>query len=147
MIKTILPLLVALSSGMAMAFQGAINTGFSKIVGLLQATFIVHVSASLILAMLLLWPALSPGSLVKATDAPWYLLLGGPLSVLIVYTVVFSMGKIGVAPATTAIIVGQVLTALMIDHQGLFGLQHLEFGWWQLLGLALFALGAKLLLA
>ena len=130
---------------MAMAFQGAINTGLSKIVGLLQATFIVHVIASLLLAFLLLFP-ISPGNLLKVTSVPWYLFLGGPLSVVIVYTVVFSMGKIGVAPATTAIIVGQVLTALVIDHWGLFGLQRLVFSWWQLLGLGFFALGAKLLL-
>ncbi len=77
-----------------MALQGAINTGLSKIVGLLQATFIVHVIASLLLALLLLWPRLSPGSLSKALEAPWYLFLGGPLSVVIIYTVVFSMGRV-----------------------------------------------------
>ncbi len=54
--------------------------------------------------------------------------------------------RLGVASATTAIIVGQVLTALCIDHLGCFGLDKVPFTWTKLLGLALLAAGAWLLL-
>lgn len=83
------------------------------------------------------------GSLAKV---PVYLYLGGLLSVAIIYAVLSSIAGIGVATATTAIIVGQVGTALLIDHLGLFGLERHSFSWLKAAGMALLALGAKLML-
>ncbi|MGQ9512596.1 DMT family transporter [Thermodesulfitimonas sp.] len=50
------------------------------------------------------------------------------------------------APATTAIILGQVLTATLIDHFGLFGMTRLPFSCWRILGVAFLAAGAWCLL-
>ena len=36
-------LLLAFIAGVAMAVQGALNTGLGKIIGLLESTFVVHV--------------------------------------------------------------------------------------------------------
>ncbi|MDN5346463.1 MAG: bacterial/archaeal transporter family-2 protein [Clostridia bacterium] len=128
-----------------MALQGSLNAALAKITGLLQATLIVHLTATIVTGVLLLFP-LSPGSLGKALQAPWYLFLGGFIGVLITYGVVASIPRAGVALATTAIIVGQVTTALLIDHFGFFGLEKIPFTWWKLLGLVLLALGACLML-
>ncbi|MGQ9712131.1 MAG: DMT family transporter, partial [Desulfotomaculales bacterium] len=84
--------------------------------------------------------------LAKVGEAPWYTYLGGILGVLIIYAVVRSIPRVGVAPATTAIILGQVLTAALIDHLGLFGMQKLPFTWYRLVGAALMAAGAWLML-
>ncbi|MEW6522628.1 MAG: DMT family transporter [Bacillota bacterium] len=147
MVKSIVALAIAAVAGIAMAFQGALNASLGKITGLLETAFIVHVIGSAIIAGLLFMPGLGQGGLAKVISVPWYLLLGGPLSVIIIYGVVASIARVGVAPATTAIITGQVLTALLIDNFGWFGLQRIELNWWKLLGLLIFALGAKLLLA
>ena len=40
-------LLMALLSGTAMAVQGTINAAFAKIIGLLEATLVVHLTATL----------------------------------------------------------------------------------------------------
>ncbi|PHJ38519.1 hypothetical protein P378_09360 [Desulforamulus profundi] len=71
---------------------------------------------------------------------------GGVLSVLIVYMVARSIPAVGVAPATTAIIVGQVLTAAAIDHLGLLGVARIPFSWYHMAGTFLMAGGAFLLL-
>jgi transporter family-2 protein len=141
----LLPLLIGLVAGISMAIQGSFNTVLSKVIGLLEAAFIVHLIGVVVLAALLLLH-LGQGNLGRAGDAPWYAYLGGLLSVLILYTVMISISKLGVAVATTAIIVGQVSTALIIDHFGLFGLQEIPFTWWKLFGVALLAAGAKLML-
>ena len=73
-------------------------------------------------------------------------LIGGLLGVLIVWGVVSSIPKLGVAVATTSIIVGQTLTALIMNHFGLFGLNPAPFTWLKGLGLVLLAIGAGLLL-
>lgn len=138
-------LLLALISGVAMAVQGSLNSALAKITGLLQATLVVHLTAT-IAVILLLFFRLSPGSLTKIIQAPWYLLLGGLIGVLITYGVVASIPKVGVALATTAIIVGQVTMALIIDHWGLFGLDKIPFTWWKAVGLILLAAGARLML-
>jgi transporter family-2 protein len=81
----------------------------------------------------------------KWLEVPWYLYLGGIFSVIIVALVALSISKIGVCNATTAIIVGQVGTAVLIDHLGLLGVPRISWNPWQVLGLVLFAAGAKLL--
>lgn len=141
----LIPLLVGLAAGISMALQGSFNTILSKVVGLLEAAFIVHVIGAAALAVLL-FLRLGQGDLGRAGSASWYAYLGGLLSVLILYTVMVSISKLGVAVATTAIIVGQVSTALIIDHFGLFGLREIPFTWWKLFGVALLATGAKLML-
>ncbi|QGP92092.1 Putative inner membrane exporter, YdcZ [Neomoorella glycerini] len=141
----LLALLMALVSGIAMAFQGSLNSALGKIIGLLQATLVVHLTATIVVIILLFTP-LSDGSLSKLSHCPWYLWLGGLLGVLITYGVVASIPRVGVALATTAIIVGQVSTALLIDHFGLFGLDKMPFTWWKAAGLVLLAAGARLML-
>lgn len=146
LLKTI-PMLIALFSGVAMAVQGGINSALAKIIGLLEATFFVHISAALLVAVLLFVLQMGQGDLVKISQVPWYLYLGGVLGVLITYGVIASIPKVGVTLATTAIIVGQVSTAMLIDHLGLFGLEKIAFSWVKLGGLFLLAAGAKLMLS
>lgn len=129
-----------------MAFQGGLNSALGKVTGLTVATLIVHLLGSFTVALLLLVPSLGAGNLGKVLQVPWYLFLGGPLGVLIIYGVAASIPKIGVAPATTFIITGQVLTALLLDHLGAFGLPKIPFHVLKLLGVALLAAGASLLL-
>lgn len=142
----VMALLLAALSGILMAVQGSINATLSKAIGILESTFIVHVTGTLIVIALLFILRLGKGNFSMYTQAPWYAYLGGAVGVGIIYLVVVSIPKVGVANATTAIIVGQVLAALAIDHFGLFGLQRMPCGWCQLAGMLLLAVGAKLLL-
>ncbi|MGB4504891.1 MAG: DMT family transporter [Syntrophaceticus sp.] len=141
----LIPLLIGIIAGVSMALQGSLNTILSKAIGLLEATFVVHVIGVIALIVLLLL-RLGNGSLARMGEAPWYAYLGGLLSIVILYAVMASISKLGVSIATTAIIVGQVSTALIIDHFGLFGLREIPFTWWKVLGIAFLATGAKLML-
>ncbi len=141
----LIPLLSGVIAGVSMALQGSFNTALSKVIGLMEANFVVHVIGSVALLALLVL-GLGHGNLGQAGNAPWFAYLGGIFSVIILYTVMASISKLGVAVATTAIIVGQVSTALIIDHFGLFGLKSIPFTWWKLLGVVLLAAGAKLML-
>ena len=142
----ILPLLIAALSGVTMAIQGSINSALGKIVGLWETTFVVHLTGLLLIVVLLFIFRVGDGCLVDLLQAPWYTYLGGVLGVLIVYTVISSIPKVGVAPATTAIIVGQVLTAGLVDHFGLFGMNKIPFSIYNILGALLMACGAWLIL-
>ncbi len=141
----LLPLILALVSGVLMAVQGSVNTALSKAVGLWEATFVVHATGTLVLLIVLFLLRIGRGDLGGLSQAPWYSYLGGIIGVFIIYLVAASIPSVGVANATTAIIVGQVLTAVIIDHFGVFGLERLPCGWNQIAGLALLAVGARLL--
>ncbi|MDD4803403.1 MAG: DMT family transporter [Syntrophomonas sp.] len=51
----------------------------------------------------------------------------------------------GVGNATTAIIVAQLITALCIDNCGAFGMKKMPFHYIDILGVALLAIGARIL--
>lgn len=141
-----LPLVLALISGVLMAIQGSLNTSLSKVIGLLEATFVVQFTGTIVVVLLLFGLHLGKGNLGLWQEVPWYSWLGGAVGVAIIYLVAASIPSVGVANATTAIIVGQVLTAILIDHWGAFGLEQAAFSSKQLAGLALLAIGARLLL-
>ena len=139
-----LPFIIAAISGIFMAIQGSLNSVLAQKTSLLATTLIVHLIGTLIAFMVILIkqvPILS----YNWFSVPWYLYIGGILSVIIIGLVALSIPKIGVCNATTAIIIGQVGAAVLIDHFGLFGLERLPWSYWQLLGIGFFAAGAKLL--
>ncbi|MDI6870511.1 MAG: DMT family transporter [Bacillota bacterium] len=134
-------------AGLLMAVQGTLNTQLSRTIGRVEATLVIQ-TIGLLSAGFLLFPLrLGTGDLGQLRQAPWYTLLGGVLGVAIVFTVVAAMTRLGIATATTAILVAQILTAAAIDHFGLFGAECRPFAWFKLLGVALLAAGARLLLS
>mgnify|MGYP006283455113 CR=1 FL=1 len=142
---SILYLGLAAFSGVMMAMQGTINSVLGDKLGPGETNFIVHMTAALILIIVLIFTAGKMNfSLLKSV--PWYLYLGGLIGVLITYTVILSIPKLGVAVATTAIITGQVLTAAIIDHFGILGLEAVPFTWTKAGGIIFLAVGVRLLL-
>lgn len=143
---TIVALIIAALSGITMAIQGSVNSVLGKIIGLWEANLVVHIIGTITVGFILFVLKLGDGNLLELSRAPWFTFIGGILSALIIYGVATSIPKLGVAIATTSIIVGQVLAASIIDHLGLFGLKKIPFNWYQLLGLIFLSIGAKLLL-
>lgn len=142
----LLALLIAALAGVTMAIQGSLNAALGKVIGLLETTFIVNLVGLVLVGILLFLFRLGHGNWQSYNQVPWYLYLGGILGVIITYGVVRSIPSLGVAVATTAIIVGQVSTAALVDHLGLFGLQKVPFSWYRLAGTAFMAAGAWMLL-
>ena len=138
------PFLIAAFSGVLMAVQGSLNSLLSQKTHLLAATLVVHL-IGVIIALLTVFVARIPIFHYNYLSIPWYIYLGGVLSVFIISLVAMSIPKIGMCNATTAIIIGQVGAALIIDHLGWLGVVRLPWNPWQILGLVLFAAGAKLL--
>ncbi|HZK42728.1 MAG TPA: DMT family transporter [Syntrophomonadaceae bacterium] len=139
-------LVIAAVSGAAMALQGTLNSILGKVIGIWESTLIVHVIGTITVFIILLVIGTKVTSVTKLTEAPWYAYLGGFLNVLIIFTVVKTIPQIGVGNATTAIIVAQVSTAVLIDSLGLFGMKKYDFQYIDILGIALLAIGARILL-
>jgi transporter family-2 protein len=140
-----LALLAAAVSGVAMAFQGVVNAAASRVIGLVETTFVVLLSGAAVTGVGLIL-GLGGGGLGKIGSTPWWALLGGPVGPIITFAVAYGIRKTGAVNATTAIIVGQIGMAAIIDHLGWLGAEKLAFSPFKLVGVALLAVGARILL-
>ncbi|HHY11946.1 MAG TPA: DMT family transporter [Firmicutes bacterium] len=140
----ILPLIIAGLAGGSMALQGVLNSILGQKIGEIEATFIVHAIATALLGIILV-SGITHGNIGNIGSTPWFGFLGGPLSVIIVWGVLTSIGKVGAAPATTAILSVQILTALALDYFGVTG-QKAHIGRARIVGALVFVAGAYLLL-
>ncbi len=141
-----LPLLSAAVAGALMPAQGAVNSWLARRSSLAMATLWTHATAVVIVVLILavLPAARSPwGPLLRG---PWPSLLGGAMGVAITWMVAAAVAPLGMVPATTGILVAQVLMATVLDHFGLLGLDHAPFTWSRGVGAGLLVLGAWLLL-
>jgi len=129
-----------------MAIQGTMNSVLGKVIGLWESTLVVHIIGLITVLGVILITGVGFHGLAKGGQAPWYVYLGGLLNVVIIFGVVKSMPEIGVGNATTGIIFAQILTAVMIDRFGLMGVEKIPFRWIDLLGVALLAIGTRVML-
>jgi transporter family-2 protein len=145
MIKWLYLSLAALA-GAAMAVQGTLNAALGKVVGVWESTLIVHIIGTITVLLIIILGGIGFSNMGKLGDVPWWAYLGGILNVIIIYAVVRVIPQAGVGNATTAIIAAQIITALLIDNFGLFGMKKCAFQYLDLLGIALLAVGTRILL-
>ena len=68
----LLALLIAAVAGVTMAVQGTLNAALGKVVGLLEATMVVHLVGLVFATLLVVSLRLNNLSWHKFTQAPWY---------------------------------------------------------------------------
>ena len=79
---------------------------------------------------------------VDAFHQPWWILTGGLMGLLIVFTITYAGPRIGTAPTLGILIAGQLVMGAAIDRWGLFGSERIALHWPRVLGLLLLAVGA-----
>lgn len=132
--------------GLAGAIQAAVMGELGERVGVAPAlAFAVAVSLVCALGVLLVWERTFSG-IRAATEQPWWLWLGGVMSVFIVLGITVATPRIGVAATIGIVIAGNLVMASLIDQYGLLGQEQVAITGLRLVGLALLAAGAALLL-
>ncbi|WP_109078377.1 DMT family transporter [Aggregatibacter kilianii] len=136
-------ILIALTAGVALASQSAINTQLAKAMSgePIIATFISFAVGTLILFFIAWAKTDFWGNLSTLPQQSWWKLIGGALGALVVFTTVLLAPKIGITAMLFFIIVGQLLTAAVIDHFGLIGMPVREVNPIKLIGLLIVAFG------
>lgn len=111
--------LLALLAGAALSFEGAIYAELGKSIGQLETSFYNFFMGSIILG--LLWLFFGKGSLSYTLEAPKWLLLGGVLGVVYLTSIVVSVPFVGVGVTMVAVIIGQLVMSMIIEHFGWLG--------------------------
>jgi transporter family-2 protein len=130
---------VALVMGLFMAIQPAINLELRRFVGSpAQAAMVSTTVSTISLAFFVFviqrkpWP-----SLHAALSTPWWIWIGGLLGAAYVAISVVLISRLGAAFAFSLVVLGQMVTALVLDRFGWFGVPVHDLSPGRLLGVSL----------
>lgn len=134
--------LLGLLAGSMITIQSVLNAALGKKVENFGAVLVLTIiSISVLLVLILLFP--TTANLRKMPGiSEWYLYLGGVLGIVILAAPIFLIPKIGATSTLTALVMGQLVLALLIDHFGLFSFPRIEINWLRLIGILLVVAGA-----
>jgi transporter family-2 protein len=121
-----------------------LNASLGQRVGYLGSVLVLSLLSALILIMLIfIFPTTANfGNLPGISE--WYLYVGGALGIVILVTPIYLVPRIGTTSTLVAIVLGQTLLALVIDHFGLFASPKIEINLARGIGVLLVILGASL---
>ena len=133
-----------MAAGLAGSIQVALMSRLGERIGVLEALAFSTVLTAGAAVVILLLAHQSVDGFARAVHQPWWMLLGGLMGLLIVFTVTYAGPRIGVAATVGILIAGQLAMGAAIDRFGLFGSEKIALHWPRLLGIGLLAVGAAL---
>ena len=132
-------------AGGVVATQPQVNNVISERVGTFGAATVNFVVGTVILLVItFVFAGGLKGDEGAATPAWYYWLLGGLTGVVIVVVTLLTVRELGVGGVAAAVIAGQLVTSVVFDRIGAFGLEQREITWSKLMGVALLAAGTVL---
>ena len=109
-------------AGAAVALQTRINAALGRNRGSGVAAAAVSLGVGFAVLLAVLWLRGELDALPRAFSAPLVLLLGGVLGAFYVWSVLWAIPTLGALTVISALILGQLSAALVIDATGLLGL-------------------------
>lgn len=134
-----LAILYAIISGISMTLQGVFNTKLEEKVGTWETNVIVQGTALIVTLIIVMF--FGKGSFKNVKDVNKIYLLGGVLGVIIIFTVMRSIGAMGATCGIAIILVAQLASAGIVDAFGLFGIEKISFHLKEFIGIAIMILG------
>lgn len=132
-------IILAIISGISMTLQGIFNTRLEEKIGTWETNVIVQASALILTLIILMF--FGKGSFKAIKEVNKIYLLGGILGVVIIFTVMKSIGSMGATLGIGTILIAQLASAGIIDAFGLFGTQKITFGFREFIGIGIMILG------
>lgn len=135
---TLLLIGLAMFAGAVVPFQAASNATLGRMVGHpLMATFF-SLTVSLVLTIIALVALrVSLPSLATLSQIPSWAWLGGVAGVIYISVALILTPKLGVLSFMMAVMAGQLIAAMLLDHFGLMGLNVKPVTLWRLVGLVM----------
>lgn len=144
----LLPVMFAAIAGAMVTVQAGYNAQLGKMMGhplwATLASFLVGLAGIIVIMIMMRVPPLTLGSV---SAAPWYLWLGGLFGAIYVTAAIMYAPQLGAAVFMAAVVVGQMLASLVLDHYGLAGFSERPVSLMRLLGAALLVVGLLMLQA
>lgn len=146
--STVLPFLFALVAAGVAALQAPINSALARRIGLMAANVFSNImgTVALVIAMAVMEPKALRlqywvSNLGKIPPILW---IGGILGSLYMVASVLTVQRIGAVGWVIAAFAGQIITGLLVDKIGLFGVRPVAITWTHLAGVGLILVGGLL---
>ena len=131
-------------AGALITVQSVLNSSLGTRAGVMGSVLVLTlVSIAVLIVLILVFPNTANFGALPGLSQ-WYLYLGGVLGIIILASPIFLIPKIGAAGTLTAIVVGQLTIAVVVDHFGILAVPRVEASLLRVAGIALVALGAYL---
>jgi transporter family-2 protein len=131
-------------AGGLIAIQSVLNSSLGQRIGNLGTVLVLtFISAILLIVLISFFPSTSNFRNLPGISE-WYLYIGGFLGVAILAAPIYLIPRIGTTSTLIAIVLGQSLIALAIDHFGLFASPKIEINLARGVGVLLVSVGAYL---
>jgi transporter family-2 protein len=146
----VLAVVIGLLAGGLLGTQPSVNGSLGKVVAHpLQASLISFASGTAILLLLTatVGGGFPPEFVVPPRNLPWWIWCGGAIGVTMVTTSLLLVPRVGSLPWFAAIMTGQTVTALILDHYGLLGNPKSPVTGLRLFGTLLLILGVLTIVA
>jgi len=136
-------------AGCAVPTMAAINAALgarlaSPVAAVLVLCCIAALASTLILIALNLGAGQRPSPAGGLGELPAWQLLGGALFVVYILSATIAVPRIGLGNAIFMVLIGQLVTAAVIDHFGLLGAPVAPISWRRAAGLAIMVVGVAL---
>jgi transporter family-2 protein len=135
---------LAIASGLVGSVQVAVMSRLGERIGVLEALGFATLLTAVLALVALVLVRRSAAGYVRAVHQPWWMLLGGVMGLLIIFTITYAGPRIGTAATVGILIAGQLVMGAAIDRWGLFGSQRIALHWSRMLGIVLLAAGSAL---
>ncbi len=135
--------LLMIISGWMFGVQSSINGALGKRIGVFESSFFSFLLGTVVLLFVVIF--FGKGNFWTFTEVPKWQLIGGLLGVFIVTSTILAVPNIGVASAVFAIMLGQIMISIVIDHFGLFNVPVIPFDLLRLTGVVLMIAGLFLI--
>jgi len=143
-LATWLVILIGFLGGVAVGLQSPIAGRMGEKIGGTASSVVVHLSGLIISVGLLI---LRGGEKIKDWQSlPWYMLGAGVFGLILYQTISVTLPRLGGTAMIALIIIGQLVTGMVIDSLGWFGVaaRPLEFS--RLAGAVLLLVGGYLII-
>ena len=132
-------IIFAIISGISMTLQGVFNTRLSEKIGTWETNVLVQ-GIALVITLIVSF-ILKDTNYKAIKDVNKLYLLGGVLGVIIIFTVMKSIGNMGPTCGIPIILSAQLISAALIDAFGLFDTPKVPFNFKQIAGVIVMICG------
>ncbi len=131
---------IMLIAGIGVPILAVLNAGLGKELGSAPAACVILSLVALVTSAVILL-ATGPQAILNTFSSSKHLFFGGVLFIVYILSITFIAPKFGLGNAIFFILLGQILSASIIDHFGLFGAISQSLSYQRITGIFIMVLG------
>ncbi|EPX81328.1 DMT family transporter [Litoreibacter arenae] len=135
--------LIMLAAGVGIPVLAALNAQLGRLISAPAAASVVLFAVAFLCALVVVMLT-GPAALAKIPSSPKHLMLAGVLIAFYVLTITYIAPHFGIGNAVFFVLLGQLISAALIDHFALFGAVHSPLTPTRAAGIAVMAAGVFL---